>query len=198
MSASSSGTGAPSIRSINVRANLLAEWTTDQVRFRAEATRYALGIAICIALVAAVIPAIEGGRASFVHSQQKSQMNLNELKGALDQANAQKKAAEPGVASAELNRQTSIFFDRLMGESYGVLDAAKSGMAFTSVKVEARAAEIVIDCRADAESFDIAVAFAQQAGRNNSKVSSLTGTHPNPLFGKQGVSFEYLKRVAAQ
>ncbi len=198
MSASSSGTGAPSIRSINVRANLLAEWTTDQVQFRSEATRYALGIAICIALAVIAVPAIEGGRTSFVHAQQKHLASLNELKGALDQANDLKKAAEPGVASALLSSQTSAFFDRLMGESYGVLDAAKSGMAFTSVKVEVRAAEIVIDCRADAESFDIAVAFAQQAGRTNSKVSSLTGTRPNSMFGKNGVSFEYLKRVAAQ
>ncbi|MBV6457209.1 MAG: hypothetical protein HONBIEJF_00316 [Fimbriimonadaceae bacterium] len=198
MNASSIGNGPASIRSINVGANLLSEWTSNQIRFRSEANRYALGIGICLLALAVGIPTIAKARTAHESQIKQHQVALAELKGHLDQANAAKTAVEPKIATTELIAQTSSYFNRLLGELYAVLESGKSGIAFSSAKIEVRAAEILITCRADAESYESAATFAETAGQTPNKVSTLSSTRPSELLSPIGISFEYLKRVPVQ
>lgn len=198
MKVSFTGNVTHSIRSINVRANILSEWTVNQARFHTEMLRYSSAIAICCAVAAGLAPICERARGASMAEVSRNAATLAQLKVELAEAQATKKTAEPGEALAELRAETTGHFNRLLGEVYQVLDSAKSGMAFSAAKVDIREAEIIIDCRADAESYDVAAAFAQQAGSTLNKISNLASTRPNALLGPSGVSFEYIKRVGLQ
>ncbi len=194
MSANSLGNGVHSTRSINVRANLLSEWTTDQVRFRAESFRYSAVIAGLVLVMATGVPLLESNRSALAPSIKAENQQLGELKTNLDQANNAKKEREPAMAAAEIATETSGYFDRLMGEIYVVLNSANAGLVFSSAKAEVQAAEISIDCKADAENFEVAEFFAQGAGQGPNKLSTLTSIRPGGLF-KSGINFDYLKKV---
>jgi len=168
------------------------------VRFRKEANRYALGIGACLLGLAVGIPFMGRIRAGHEAENQRHHAALAELKGLLAEANAAKTAIEPKIATTELRAQTSSYFNRLVGELYIVLDAGKSGMAFSSAKIEVRAAEILITCRADAESYESAAAFVEAAGKTSNRVSTLSSTRPSEVLSPIGISFEYLKRVSVQ
>jgi hypothetical protein len=183
---------------INVCANLLSEWTNEQAKFREEAKKYGVGIFVCLTAALVLVPVIEHGTGKLAHSQTVEKGKLKELKGLLASANAASKAIAPKVETAQLRAQTNSYFERFMGETYAVLNAARTGVAFSSVKLEARSAEIVFDCRAEAQNYEAAAAFAEQSGRTPNKVSSLASTRPSSLLGPAGVSFEYLKRVAVK
>lgn len=198
MKVSFTGNVTHSIRSINVRANILSEWTVNQARFHTEMLRYTSAIAICCAVAGVLVPISERARGAYVAEQTRNAAALAELKVELADAQASKKTAEPGEALAEIRAETTGHFNRLLGEVYQVLDSAKSGMAFSAAKVDVREAEIVIDCRADAETYDVAAAFAEQAGSTPNKISNLASTRPNALLGANGLSFEYIKRVGLQ
>lgn len=198
MKVSFTGNGTPSIRSINVRANILSEWRSNQKRYRTDLVRCIAGIALSCALPLAFVPMMESVRASAMAGEQGAQAKLDSLQKEITAADAAKKMAEPKAAAAELHGQTSQFFSRMLGEFYQVLDSAKSGMAFSTAKVEIREAEAVIDCHGDAEGYDVAAAFADQAGSTPSKVSTLASTRPNRLLGPEGITFEYIKRVPLQ
>jgi hypothetical protein len=197
MNVSSTGNGAHNIRSINVRANLLSEWTTDQVRFRSEAVRYIAVIFLSLLVAIAVIPAIEQARHSSAAQVAVHEKEIAGLQGALAQANAAKKASEPQVAEALVLTESTRFFDRLLGETYKVFDSTSSGVVFASTRTEARSAEIVIDCKASAVSYEAAQGFAHEAGKGPHKASGLSSMRPGgETTDSGGISFEYQKRVA--
>jgi len=187
--------GARNGRSINVRANILAEWTADQVRICAQVTRSFVGIGICVALLATVIPVTEGARMRLAGMEATRQRELSQLNAQVAQAAALQKAAAPSVAASLLRTRTFRYFGRMMGEIYAVLDAANLRMAFSSAKAEVRGAEMSIDCHADAQNYGVAATFAKDAGTTPNEVSSLASTRPNALMGLNGVSFEYMKKV---
>ncbi len=81
-----------SIRSINVRANILTEWTADQIRLRAETTKYLAGTALCLAMVGAGVPLCETARGGLLALQQKRLTQLGGLKTALAERSAAQKA----------------------------------------------------------------------------------------------------------
>jgi len=197
MSANMLGNGAHSIRSINVRANLLADWTSDQERFRAQANRYILIIAAIGLAAFAFVPLLEKKRAALVPRFNACQHDLGDLRIALDEADRMKKKVEPTLAAEEMNADTTHHFDRLMGEMYYVLNSANPGLVFSTTKAEVQAAAISIDCKADAENFEIAEAFAQKAGKLPNKVSTMASIRPGGLFS-EGINFDYLKKVSLQ
>jgi hypothetical protein len=196
MNVSSTGSGAHNIRSINVRANLLAEWTTDQVRFRSEATRLIAMILLAVLVTAAVLPMLEHARAASAVRIKAAEKEIGGLQAALTQANDAKKASEPRVAEAQVNAESKHFFDRMLGETYKVFDSTSSGVAFATTRTEARSAEIVIDCKASAVSYEAAQGFAHEAGKGAHKISSLSSIRPGKEMTNGGISFEYQKRVA--
>jgi hypothetical protein len=197
MSANMLGNGAHSIRSINVRANLLAEWTTDQVRFKAQATRYCAAIVGLAITMAVCVPILEGKRTALVPAFKVSEQSLAELRSSLDQAERARKQVEPSLATEEISSETTKNFDRLMGEMYAVLNSSNPGLVFSSTKAEVQAATISIDCKADAENFEVAEAFSQRAGSTPNKLSTMSSIRPGGLF-KDGVNFDYLKKVSLQ
>ena len=195
MELSSILSGARNGRSINVRANILAEWTADQVRIRAQVTRNLIGIGICLALAAGVIPMCEGARIRLAATEAARKYELAQLNAQVTQAAAFQKASAPSAAASLLRTQTSGYFNRMMGEVYAVLDAANSRMAFSSAKAEVRDAVISIDCHSDAQNYGAAATFAKDAGSTPNEASSLASTRPSTLMGLNGVSFEYIKKV---
>lgn len=192
------GNAQHSVRSINVRANLLTEWSADQGRFRREALRYSAAIIATVLIMTTSIPLLESARRKSLPGIRQHEAELSDLGVALAQADQAKKAVAPAVAASELRAQTSAYFSQLMGQTYRVLDAANSGVVFSSIKADVRAGEIAIDCKADAMSFEAAQAFGQASGIGDHKISSLASIRPGGLFGESGITFDYMKRVSVK
>lgn len=198
MRTSSTGSGTHSIRSINVRANMLSEWTTNQGRYRIEMARCLIAIVLCATVALVIIPLCERARGAIVAVQRVDEATLRRLQSAISAAQATKKSTEPKIASVEVHDQTVVCCRRMIGELFQVLDSANSGMAFASAKIDVREAEAIIDCHADAENYEAAAAFADKAGSSTNTTSTLASTRPNNILGASGISFEYIKRVALQ
>jgi len=192
---SSIGNAAPSNRSINVCVNLLTEWASDQARLRGELSRYVLGTGLALIFAVVTVPVLERAASKELVKQRALDARLAALGAQLQQAEAEKNVVAPKVERAQVLAETREHFDRFLGEFYVVLDAAKTGMAFATAKIEARSAEIVINCRADAENYEAAATFAELSGRTPNKVSTLSSTRPSSLLAPNGISFEYLKKV---
>ncbi|MBS1713112.1 MAG: hypothetical protein JST30_02110 [Armatimonadetes bacterium] len=195
MNLSSIGNGAHNTRSINVCVNLLTEWASDQARLKAEMSRYALVTGLALVFAAVTVPVLERVGAQESSRQRALESRLAGLQAQLRQVQAEKDVVAPKVERAQVLAETRGRFDRFLGELYVVLDAAKTGLAFATAKIEVRSAEIVVNCRADAESYEAAATFADLAGRTPNKVSTLSSTRPSTLLSSNGVSFEYLKKV---
>ncbi|HTQ12175.1 MAG TPA: hypothetical protein VMI31_19080 [Fimbriimonadaceae bacterium] len=181
-----------------MRANILAEWTADQVRIRAQVTRNLIVVALCGAVAAVVVPVCETARARLAAANAARSRELAGLSAQVAKLSAAQKASAPAVAASQLHSQTSGYFKRLLQETYAVLDSADSEILFSSAKIEVHGAEIAVDCRADAQNYAAAAAFARHAGSSANAASSLASTRPSTLLSSNGVSFEYIKKVDLQ
>ena len=195
---SSSGSAPPKTRSINVGANLLAEWASDQVRLRAQATKLALGVAACVCVAASIVVALNR-----MHSGVRSDMHglaakLQALREEVRLAEAEKTVLEPKLAIHAMRERTRGYLERFLGEAYGVLAAGSRDMSFNGVRTEVHAAEIVVDARADAKDYSVVESFARRAGALPSKFSGISSTRPSDVLGPEGVAFNYLKRVKVE
>ena len=78
--------GSRRTREINVRANILSEWTADQIRIRAQVTRYSVGIALSVVVLVLTVPMSESKQAGMVAIQAKHEAGLKSLKAQLADA----------------------------------------------------------------------------------------------------------------
>jgi hypothetical protein len=194
----STGNVTHSIRSINVGANILSEWTANQRRFRGEVGRNVAIMVVAASLAIGLTYAMQGSGVRAAAAVKSESAKLGIVSRELSSLTEAQNSAAPEVAAAQLRAQTGASFHRMLGELYQVLDSAKSGMAFSSAKIDVREAQAVIDCHGDAEDYGVVAAFADQAGSTACTDSTLASTRPNHLLGPSGIAFEYIKRVPMQ
>lgn len=195
MNDSSSGSAAPKNRSINVGANLLDEWISEQARLRQEIGRYGALLAASLLLAATVVPTLWRVSADSSRQAAKLRQGVKLLDEQLEITERARKAAGPGLVVKAMRDRTGESFDRLMTQMNRVLSAGNARTALTSLRCDIQGGEAHLVVQADSEEDGAADAFARDAGEVGSKVDAIVNSRPSRLLGPQGLGFQYEKRI---
>ena len=195
MNDSSSGNAAPKNRSINVGANLLDEWISEQAKLRQGIGRYAALLAASLFLAATVLPMLWRITADSSRQAARLSQGVKLLDEQLAITERNRKAAQPGLVVKAMRGRTGESFDRLMTQMNRVLSAGSARVALTSVRCDIQGGEAHLVVQADAEEDGAADAFARNAGEAGAKVDAIVNSRPSRLLSAQGLGFQYEKRV---
>lgn len=195
MNDSSFGSAAPKNRSINVGANLLAEWIAEQARLRREIGRYAALLGVSVLLSATVLPVL--WRASTDASRQAAALHsdVKGLDAALAVSDHARKVAQPALVVEAMCGTTTASFDRLLTEVDRVLGAGNSRTAVSTFHCDVQSGEAHLVALTDAEEGGAADAFARNASDPRAKVDAITTSRPSHLLAPDGLAFVYEKRI---
>ena len=195
MNDSSFGSAAPKTRSLNVGANLLREWTTEQARRRRQVARYAALFGASLVLGVGTLPRLIGS----VEERSREIIRLRKTLAALDEqlaiSDRERKAAQPALVVDAMNRRTDGSHDRLLSQLARVLGAGNARVALTSLRCDVQAGEAHLVVQADAEEDGAADAFARNAGEQGAKVDAIVNSRPSHLLAPGGIGFQYEKRI---
>ena len=195
MNDSSFGSAAPKSRSLNVGANLLREWTTEQARRRRQVARYGALLGASLVLGVGTLPRLigaENARAQEATRLRKSVAALDEQLAISDQ---ERKAAQPALVVNAMDARADASLNRLLSQLSLVLSAGNARLAFTSLRCDVQAGEAHLVVQADAEEDGAANAFARNAGEQGAKVDAIVNSRPSHLLAPGGIGFQYEKRI---
>ena len=195
MNDSSFGSAAPKSRSLNVGANLLREWTTEQARRRRQVARYGALLGASLVLGVGTLPRLigaENARAQEATRLRKSVAALDEQLAISDQ---ERKAAQPALVVNAMDARADASLDRLLSQLSRILGAGNARLALTSLRCDVQAGEAHLVVQADAEEDGAADAFARNAGEQGAKVDAIVNSRPSHLLAPGGTGFQYEKRI---
>lgn len=198
MKHSSFGSVAPKTRTLDVGANLLNEWIEEQARLRHELVRY--GLIAAAALVGLVV----GGSLMMSNIALNAKRRLVLVRGierldkSLEASEKARKEAQPVLLVREMCDKTGGLFDILYGQLSKSLAAGNAHLALSNVREDVQSAEIHLVVQGFGENDASVQAYADAASDPNAKVASITNSRPSDLLGKDGVSFEYVKRIGVK
>lgn len=123
---------------------------------------------------------------------------IERLDKSLEASEKARKEAQPVLVIREMNDHTGTMFDALYGQLSKSLAAGNSRMALSNVREEVQSGEIHIVVQGFGETDAAVQAYADAAADPAAKVASITNSRPSDLLGKDGVSFEYVKRIGVK
>jgi len=191
------GAAAPKQRTINVEVNLLAEWVESRNRMREERLRWT-ALLTTVAVVAMVaLPFLSEYAARANGRAEKAAKVLASKEAFLASLQEKQSLVQPtidGEATLKLSQNRN---KRFYGEMLAVLNASSPKMAMEMLDASIIGGEMTLRGKAQAEDYLSAQDFVSLTGQTaHVKSSILTTARPNIALGKDGVTFEFAKKVA--
>lgn len=190
------GRAHPKPKSIDVEANLLTEWLVERSTLAARITRRLTLLLGVIAFGAVCLPILDS---ELSHVQARGTA-LAKTSGDLDQRlralQGESSEAKPRLEHEQMLKASRERLQGTLGQLALVFNSAAPGVAISSAKVEILAGEMTISCHADATASASGREFVDKASKGPDTLSAIqSSSHRSDLLGKQGVTFEFVKRI---
>lgn len=196
LEASTTGHAQLRHKTINAEVNLLTEWQRDKSKVNDQVARIAGLMALIAALAFGTSPFLVRAYHESGDRLRRSQDSLKHVSAALGGLQQARKDAKPRIDQSTMHDTVRREANKFLGHAVLVINSASAGMAFETVSVDVIGGEMTLHCKAEAESNVVAHTFIAQAGQGPNVESTLLATaEKNPALGRDGVEFEYVKRI---
>lgn len=190
------GLGSAKTRSINVEVNLLNEWSASRASMQIEIQRQIFGLVGTCLIGLVLLPALNAWRGRVFAGTSSITQNLGKLMK--ERAELAKTVAEvtPSIDFATMRGKTNLYRNSLFKETQKFLVATPDAVRFDSLRIEANGGELTFKVVANAKTAADGRRFVETASRGrNVSASNQTAIRQSQALGRDGVVFDYLKRV---
>ncbi len=197
MTTSSPGKGLqPKIRSINVEANLLAQWLeTRQERSRSIRHWSIAGFGL-LALIMVIFPPLIVQERGAVAALSQAQSVLQGVEKGLAEYRQEHEAIQPALKAQQRLVETRANTLNYLAQITQILNSAPAGVEFGTVKAALLSGELSLQVQAEAKDSGLAAQFVEQASQGEGMLSALqTSSQASQTLGARGVAFEFVKKV---
>lgn len=196
LEATTSGLAQPKHKTINAEVNLLAEWQRARDRVHEQIVRVAAGLTLLGLLAFGTVPVLFRTSRAADARLKNANASLSQTQAQLSGLEAARKAAKPRIDEGAMSDTVRLEATEFLGHTIGVINSASAGMAFETITADVIGGELTLRCKADAESNAVVQTFLSQAGGGPNVNSTLLATaQRNARLSKDGVGFEYVKRI---
>jgi hypothetical protein len=193
------GRGQHRVKSINLEANILSEWTGSSTVLHQQIRVRVVALLASVAVAGVGLPSLRMAAIS-AEARAKIAAARNSVDAqAVSTLDQRSKAAEPFVQQSQRLKESRANLSALLGNVALVIDAVPTSVAFESVQVEVMDAQLTITCKSQAETSDAGQAFVAAASLGpNVAYAVQASTMKSETLGKDGVAFDFIKRVNLQ
>ena len=193
---SSHGRAQRSGKSINLEANILAEWSgaTASLQKRIRLRSIALVAVICVAVT--VVPKLNGLSITAATRAAAARNRQAQLAKASEETDRQSKAQQPMLQEAGMLADSRSNLNTLLGNITLVVNSVPTHATLETVRTEIVSAELTITCKSLAESDAVGQQFVDAASKGPNVIYAVqASTMKSSVLAPDGVAFDFIKRV---
>ncbi|MHB8635901.1 MAG: hypothetical protein ACYC96_05450 [Fimbriimonadaceae bacterium] len=193
---SSHGRAQRSGKSINLEANILAEWSGASVALQQRIRLRTIALVVILAVGAILLPQLDrlGKRASAAVVAARARNGKSARAAA--EWDRRTRAEQPLVQEADMLAASKANVDTLLGNITLVVNAVPTSVTFDVLHAEVVDAELTITCKSQAESNAAGQQFVDAASQGPNVVYAVqASTMKSNVLAEDGVAFDFIKRV---
>ena len=193
---SSHGRAQHSAKSINLEANILAEWVDTTSKIQRQIRLRALILTGIIVVACSVIPSLQSTSSDLALMAAAAKARHSRASLATAQLAQKTKAAQPLERASKVLAASRTNLEVLLGNLTLVINAAPTSVVFNNIEAQVTDAQLTITCKSEAESDEAGQAFTAAASKGpNVGYAVQASTMKSEVLSKTGLAFDFIKRV---